>query len=493
MKKHTSLILLAAILLQLTACGGSENSNDTHAPDTTSAGTAESAPSEYTKPDVTYNGKTVTITGYDYTGNYVIRKYHIALDEENGDIINDAIVKRNRAVEEALNVNIELVSLTSNDRNNAAVLEKYIMAQEDVITFGTQMSAGLSNLLTTDGMLVDLNDISTLDLTHTWWNQNANEEYTIEGKQFAAIGDVNLFNLGAPVVLFFSKTMVDESKLENPYQLVYDGKWTLDAMSKMVADASHDVNGNSENDEEDNFGLACEGDSIFYMMYSAGARYSKRDSKGNIHASLNTEQSIDLTETIIPMMRNKTTTLYNGDWSSKYTTSVFTELFVPKLMANELLFLSNQLYIALDLRAMETDFGIIPMPKYDEAQENYLSIANTWWSDHIVVPATNTELEMTGHLLDAMGYYSQQYITPAFIDQSVIGKGVRDEDSVEMINLILENQIFDIGLIFNWGGMTGMLQKMASSGTPSFASSWAGIEPAVLAAMEKTVSMLKGE
>lgn len=493
MKKHLSLILLAAILLQVSACGGSETPNDTQAPDGTGTTAADTESSEYVNPNVDYNGKTVTISGYDCPGKYVIQKYHMALDEENGDIINDAIVKRNRAVEEALNVNIELVSLTIDDRNNSAVLEKYIMAQEDVITFGTQMGAGLSKLLTTDGMLIDLNKIPTLDLTHTWWNQNANEEYTIEGKQFAAIGDVNLFNLGAPVVLFFSKTMADENKLENPYQLVYDGKWTLDAMSKMVVDVAYDVNGNAENDEEDNFGLACEKDSIFYMMYSAGVRYSNRDAKGEIFASLNTEQTIDLAETIVPLMRNKKTTLYVPDWSSKYTTSVFTQLFVPKLMADELLFLSNQLYIALDLRAMETDFGILPMPKYDEAQENYLSIANTWWSDHVVVPATNTDLEMTGHLLDAMGYYSQQHITPAFIDQSVIGKGVRDEDSVEMINLILENQIFDIGLIFNWGGMTGMLQEMASSGTPSFASSWAGIEPAVLAAMEKTISMLKGE
>ncbi|MBO5220245.1 MAG: hypothetical protein J6C52_12485 [Clostridia bacterium] len=198
--------------------------------DTTETSTAAEEISEYIKPDVDYGGRTVTMTGYDYDGAWTILDYNMALEEENGDVINDAIVQRNRAVEEALNVNIELVPLGVGDRGSAAVLEKYILAQEDVITFGTQMATGLKNMLTTEGMLVDLNDIPTLDLSHSWWNQNANEEYSLYGKQLAAVGDVNFFNLGAPVVVYFSQNIIDSNKLENPYQLVYDGKWTLDKL-----------------------------------------------------------------------------------------------------------------------------------------------------------------------------------------------------------------------------------------------------------------------
>ncbi len=493
MRKYLSLLLTAAVLIQLPACQSSEKPVDTQPSGSTSAPADDTSASEYVNPNVNYNGKTVTIAGYDYPANYIIRKYHIALEEENGDFINDGIVKRNRAVEELLNVNIELLPLASENRSSSALLEQYIMAQDDVITFGMQMCAGLPNLLTTEGMLINLRDIPTLDLAHTWWNQNANEEYTLFGKQYAAIGDISLNNLGAPVVTFFSKTLLEKNQLENPYQLVYDGKWTVDAMVKMAAEAAHDVNGNSQNDDEDFFGLACETDTINYMMCSAGVRFSDRDAGGEIIEALNSERTIDLVEKLVALIRDKTTTLYAPDWSHKYTTSVFTQLFIPKLMENEVLFLSQQLYIALDLRAMETDFGILPMPKYDEAQENYLSVANTWWSDHIVVPATNTDLDMTGHLLDAMGYYAQQYITPAFVDVSVIGKGVRDEDSVKMIHTILDNQIFDIGMIFNWGGMVGMMPGLINNSSSGFSAQWAAIESAVSTAMEKTVSMMKGE
>ena len=92
-----------------------------------------------------------------------------------------------------------------------------------------------------------------------------------------------------------------------------------------------------------------------------------------------------------------------------------------------------------------------------------------------------------------MGYYGQQYITSAFIDESIINKGIRDEDSLNMINLIHENQIFDVGLLFNWGGMTGMMQRFVTTNSTDFASEWAGISTKVETELEATAKMLKGE
>ena len=71
-----------------------------------------------------------------------------------------------------------------------------------------------------------------------------NGEYTIYSKQLAAIGDISFFNYGSVSATFFSKDMIEEQKLDNPYQLVYDGKWTLDALAKMATDTARDVNGN---------------------------------------------------------------------------------------------------------------------------------------------------------------------------------------------------------------------------------------------------------
>jgi len=145
-KHFISITILMSLVLQCLGCGSSAGSETTGDSSTTLiSDSTETNLCEYEAPNVNYGGKTVTMTGYSYQGAWAILRYNIALDEENGDIINDAIVKRNRAVEDALNVNIELIPLASSDRNSPAMIQKYILAQEDVVTVGMQMAAGLSS------------------------------------------------------------------------------------------------------------------------------------------------------------------------------------------------------------------------------------------------------------------------------------------------------------------------------------------------------------
>jgi len=495
--KQLLCVLLATLMIvPLAACGEdtqppADDTTTTAADTTTAESTTEAPPPpEYEPAGVKYDGQTVTFTGYNYTGNWVLLNYHAGLLEETGDVINDAIVKRNRKVEEELGVKLNMIALGKNDRDKTTVLEKYIQAQDDVLNFAMQMNCGLSKILTTKGLVQNLKSISTLDLDKSWWNQSANEEYTINGTQYAAVGDMCLLNLGAPVVVYFAKDLIKNNKLADPYQLVYDGKWTIDKMYEMAEAADRDVDGNGAPDKTDVFGFATEHDTLYYGLYGAGVRFSTRDKDGNPALSLYNEKAVSYAEKMVKLIRDKDTSLYYEEWKKGYS-NAHSDFFMPKLMANELLFYSNQLLVTLNLREMESDFGIVPMPKNDEKQENYISIANTYFSDHVVVPATCGRLEQTGHLLDAMGYYAQQYITPAFIDQSIKLKGVRDEDSLNMINLIHETQVFDVGLMFDWGGMIQMLRDMVIKGETNFASRWEGIKTKAETALKTTLDSLK--
>ena len=258
----------------------------------------------------------------------------------------------------------------------------------------------------------------------------------------------------------------------------------------MAEAADRDVNGDGAPDKGDVFGFAAEHDSVFYGLFGAGVRYTTRDKDGNISLSLYNETSVDYVGKIVTLLRDKDTSMYSEEWKKGYS-NVHPDFFMPKLMANELLFYSNQLLGTLNLREMESDFGVVPMPKANEKQKEYVSIANTYFSDHVVVPATCGRLEQTGHVLDAMGYYAQQYITPAFVEQSIKLKGVRDEDSMKMINLILDSQIFDVGLIFEWGGMSQMLREMGASNQTNLASRWESIKEKAETALQKTMDSLK--
>ena len=497
MKKRNRAIaaLLAALSILAVSCGSEVETQDTSAANESGKETSTEAISEYEKPDVDYGGKTVTYIAHQWSSNWVINSYKLDSDEENGDLINDAIVKRNRAVEEALKIKLEVLALTEgSDRWDSTNLQKHILAADDAFSFAMVMGGVLPPVITTEGMLADLRTIPTLDLSHSWWDQSANNEYTIYGKQQAAVGDINFFNNGAPIVVFFSRELVNNNKLENPYELVSSGKWTLEKMLKMSSDAARDLNGDDKIDTEDQFGLAAESASLGYILECAGDRLTGRDKDGNITITVNNEKTSKICELFINASNDPRTVILDGSVKKVLNTSFssnFTEFFVPKMMANELLFFTNQLHVALNLREMQTDFGILPMPKYDETQEEYYSFGNNSFADCLIVPATCSDLDMTGNVIEAMGYYSKEYITPAFIDKTVMDKAVRDENSAEIVQMVLENCVYDVGFIFDWGKVRSNFGTMVNNSDPNFASSYAAIENAVKSEMEKTMEMLK--
>ncbi len=208
-KRVISSVLASVLLLGAVACGSSGETCETT---TTSDATTEAVTTEaaYSMPKVDYGGRTVTIAATNYHDGKQILEYHPLLIEETGDIINDAIVNRNRKIEENFNVTLELFPLDVNDRYNSSKLQQQILAGDDTIQFAMPMAASIGALLSTEGMLVDLQAVPNLDLSNSWWNQNCNEEFNLYGKQYVAVGDISFFNLGAPLVFYFSKKLVED-------------------------------------------------------------------------------------------------------------------------------------------------------------------------------------------------------------------------------------------------------------------------------------------
>lgn len=253
-----------------------------------------------------------------------------------------------------------------------------------------------------------------------------------------------------------------------------------------------DLNGNGQVDKEDRFGLLAETTTLQYFVTAGGVRFSDRDNDGELYLSVYGDRVIGVVEKLVPLMNSAEQTMMAHKYAAGYN-NVYFDLFLPVFFDNRALFYSNQLLVALEMRAMDGDFGILPTPKYDEAQKEYYTIGNTAWSENLIVPATSTELDMIGHVIEAYGYQAQQHITPAFVDFTVLDKSIRDEDSAEMVELILDTQTFDLAYIFDWGKCRSMLNSLANNNNVNYASAYDGIKSAAEAAMAATVAEIKGK
>ena len=510
MKKIMSALLLVAILISVLAgCSGSEKGvEDNNAPRPDSMGGSDDTLEEITGPSEFEPLEGVDYGGYKFrimspgpeirgASSTLAAINEIAPEEETGDPINDSVYRRNREVEALYNIEIVPVFLSGERDAVAQSALRSIKANDDAYDAILTVGWNARTLLTDRNNTYNLLEIPNLDLSKSWWAQKAVSELSIANQLHMVTGDISIFSPLTMNIFFMNKEMAENYELENAYDLVRQGKWTWDKLIEMCRQVSRDLDGDGAMTGSDMYGVFGEHASIRFAVQGSGERITKKDENDIPYLAFNTENTVKAIDYILESILNKEIGIYINDYISQYGgdgTRTYNEFGFPKFQNGEILFFYYVLGKALDWRALEWDFGMLPFPKLSEQQSEYYTSTALWNETHLFVPATNQDIDRTGAVLDAMGYYSQKYMRPAVIDVTVINKAVRDDDSAEMVNLMLDTRTYDLGVVYNWGDIDGnVLFTSASSRTNVFASSYEKHESKIISEMEKTINSMLGE
>ena len=139
-----------------------------------------------------------------------------------------------------------------------------------------------------------------------------------------------------------------------------------------------------------------------------------------------------------------------------------------------------------ELRTMDTDFGLLPFPKYDEDQENYMS-GIAFSAGLLTIPVTNNDLTRTGTITENITAYSYESLIPAYYEINLTGKQFRDNESEEMLDIMLNNIQHDIALVFNWGGLIEAFNNCVINNT-DIMSKFTTLQNPIDTAIEKSLS-----
>ena len=182
-------------------------------------------------------------------------------EAESGDTINDAVYQRNRILEENLNIKIS----ENKVKNPYTDARTSIMAGGDDFDIFTD---GLSYLATmaVEGYLVDLNTMNTLKLTESWWDQDLNRDLSIANKLFFCTGDISIMDNYGTWCVMFNKDIAQDYDLDNLYEHVKAGTWTLPLMYDMAKEVTKDLDGNGTLEDTDQWGFLTES----YNEYGQG-------------------------------------------------------------------------------------------------------------------------------------------------------------------------------------------------------------------------------
>ncbi|MCL2097084.1 MAG: hypothetical protein FWH10_09335, partial [Oscillospiraceae bacterium] len=308
-------------------------------------------------------------------------------------------------------------------------------------------------------------------LSQPWWDQRAVKDLTVGDKLYYALGDINIMDNDATFAVFFNKQLISDYAMDSPYQFVRDGEWTLDVFNRMIVEISRDLNGDGIMDGNDLFGQLGQSDAAYDLFVGAGGRITVNNSQNYPEISINNERTSAIIDKILINMGNRELTLFADDYTGQYS-NPWDELTRPMFKNNQGLFYTIGMGTANLLRDMEIDFGILPLPKFDKNQGEYYNTIGSGSTTSVCVPASGTNPELTGFALEAMAAESVYTLTEAYYTINFENKNLRDEESVEMTKIILNSRSYDLGSMFNFGGLVDMFAPMARRNENSFASDY---------------------
>lgn len=488
MKTKITTALLAALMLagtltQVVSCGSGDNAgttqtnsvNDNNAA-TTEAVTEDAGYKANLPADLNYNGEAFNIVTYD-DSNATWYDVDFAATEETGDTLNDAAFRRMISVEQLLN--IDIVANPSTGYGND-LIKKSVMAGDGAYDCGF-VNTRAATTLAESGMLIDLKTMETLEITAPWWDQNAVHDLTIGDRLFMVTGDISIMYKKSIGVLLFNKQMLNDQDLENPYELVKDMKWTIDKFNEMASTVSQDVNGDGQYGLEDKYGLLYYCDMIALGMIGGGSPFTTKNADDYPELTFYNDRTVDIFNKYTELMYNPQLSI---SWSKLGKAN---DDIIAMFQDNRGLFNFNEFHAIENMRKMDTAFGILPMPLYDESQERYYHIINPHVAAMLLVPKDCRDTTRAGYVLDALGAESKNILTPAYYDQYLKSKGTRDNDSEEMLDIIFDSMTYDIGYLYNFGDLGGMLLTMVNGYSTDLASRYQKYESKAVKAIDKMV------
>ncbi len=485
--KHTKLLaILMAILLTSTAmasCGGTTAETTADTASTTAA--AETEP-ELTKhvadylPDKDYAGYEYRIVEYE--------EWPAHVDEPSGDVVDDAIYQRNALIEETYNIAFSTTPYLFTDYEKVTTLVQNAgRAQSDDFDLASLVFRGAYNNVL-EGFVPAASQMPVIDMSKPWHNQTTNDGITIDG---VALLDFTAFDLNpGGSGLIFNKRIATDLGMEDPYTMVRDGTWTCDVVYKMAEQAILDLNGDGQMTVDDRFGFITEWDRIGFVAYF-GTGNLLVDIIDGVPVASQSEKLIDAFSKCVDYLKIDGMML---DTFKEYGTAESSRVEGYNLFKQgNSMFIITGTNVLTSMGDMEDDYGLVPLPKWDEAQEKYYAAFDR---DVVAVPLScSADLERVCVIKEALAVESLNMVYPAYYENALKNRYVRDQDSIEMMEIITAGVINDLGQQPWWNIVRNPWQDTLQKKSTDFASAVQKNMPkseAAIADLMELVAKLKG-
>ncbi len=453
--KTVAWLLLFAMIVTLASCGsGGAKEEAANATNTTALAETEAkddTPGQTDRKDVkdalpdslNFGGKKIGI----FTRNAsTIRPYDVdGGGEESGDLVKDAVYRRNRSVEERLNVTLDVTASNETWQTVGQIMESNILSGDDTWQiYFTQGNASFSSKR--DYLFQDLSTNRYIDYDSPWWWTDAMHELSLDGKMIRyLVGDIVLNNYTRSATFYFNKNLY-QNALGDPddlYRLVSERKWTYDKLREYATKTCADLNGDGKMDDKDRYGLyVCYNTWVNFFAFSSDATIYTRHADGYPVLAMDLERVQSHLENLNKLFYETTGSTLISDGKEADNRAKFAN--------GGTVFYAARLHDTLtaELRDMTDEYGIIPFPLQDEKQKEYCGIIDSS-GNYVTIPVTCTDPDDIGAIIEAMCAESYRSVIIPFYETALKAKYSRDELSGQCIDIIVDTCTINFVYTYN--------------------------------------------
>ncbi len=387
-----------------------------------------------------FNGQTIRISGWSEVEN----KYpEFGVEKLGaGTIVDDAAYLKNKSVETRLNVSLKFDTVKGwTGPGDGSGQEQLTRVQNaagtgDIDLIGTYSWNACTFMV--NGLVSNLNSMPYLDLNHPWWNESIVEKSSIYGNVYYATGDISPSYIGNTYAIFFNKNVAEEFKLGDIYALYDNDRWTMEKMielSKMTA-SDTGVVGTKENTDKFGFVTYLTAMDALYQGSDFTLVDNAPDGSLLLSEDFTSAEVQSLIETLVSF--NNTDACYIDEgvdylkaWKQGNALFVLTDIYNVKDWEN-----SNA-----------KNFGLLPMPKYSEDQEDYHTLVGFYYSMYCV-PRSSQGNEAVGATLECLASEAYRRVTPAYYESMIRTRFSATVKEAMMFDTVRDSVVIDSGRIF---------------------------------------------
>ncbi len=397
--------------------------------------------------DLDFAGKTFTIV-YRWSPPSIVPSgwgmtFDCYIDEDNPDDAMSAAVKlRNSSMESFYNCKIVGVPST-NPQGDARTAVQGGDATYDLCIAPYAINSYCRGEF--------YNVLSLINKDYDCWDQSLIRDLALGGKLYGMAGDCTTADDDYTWAIYFNKAILRDNNLEDPYQLVLDGKWTLSKMFEMARVCKKDLTGDNVIDStRDIRGLVARAETCRFFWQGAGVRiFSAVQDDGNVRFSagdLGIEANVYADA--IAFLNDECTGGFRPEPSTGSRLGYPDDL-VRSFTGGHCAFMIEGLYVTTKSALDETDgigdvigleWGLLPCPKYTEDQTQYYNFV--WTQASFIGVPTTLNLATASNFLNVYGLATQATVQKAF-NNNVAYAYSNDENVAKMLDIIYTTRVWD--------------------------------------------------